>query len=245
MLHLELNKESKVKIEELESKYSYKFPELFKRLWSDGMIDWMGGRTTLFGADENWAKSIYPHIKDNPPLLLHTGGFDFEMLRAEEMLDFKFDELWDIERHEFIPFAKTEEGNIFAFYKNLQTDGESAIVYIWNEMNETEVLAKNFEDFIFRKMLEAVYDVDKEELNPDYKESGFEGYLTDIRKDLRTIKPYLNSKYAEVLSDIYSRSDIMESKISYSLMTHKELVDLIQTYLEFEELDLVFEHEVD
>ncbi len=232
-------------IKELESKYNYKFPKLFKRLWSDGMIDWMNGRTTPFKANENWAKTIYPTIKDNPPLLLHSGGFDFEMLRAEEMLDFKFDELWDIERHEFIPFAKTEEGNVFAFYTNLQTDGESAVVYIWDEMNETEILAKNFEDFIFRKMLEAVYDVDKEELNPDYKESGFEGYLADIRKDLKTITPYLNSEYVKVLSDIYSRSNILESKISYSLITHKELAETIQTHLEFEELDSVFEHEVD
>jgi hypothetical protein len=232
-------------IEKLESKYSYKFPKLFKKLWIEGMIDWMDGRTTPFGTNENWAKSIYPSIKDNPPLLLHTGGFDFEMLRAEEILNFKFDELWDIDKHEFIPFAKTEEGNIFAFYKNLQRDGESAIVYIWDEMNETEVLAKNFEDFIFRRMLEAVYDVDKDELDADYKKSGFEGYLIDIQNDLRTIKPYLNEAYAKVLSDIYSRSDIMESKISYSLITHDELAQTIQSYLDFEELDLVFEHEID
>ncbi|NEW61298.1 hypothetical protein GSY74_08380 [Sulfurovum sp. bin170] len=234
-----------MKIEELEVKYSYKFPKLFKKLWSDGMLDWMGGRTTPFGKSENWAKTIYPCIKDNPPLLLHTGGFDFEMLRAEDILSFKFDELWDVESHEFIPFAKSEEGNIFAFYKNLQTDGESAIVYIWDEMNETEVLAKNFEDFIFRKMLEAIYDVDKDELLADYKDEGFEGYLVDIRNDLKTTKPYLNDKYAEVLSDIYSRKEVMESRISYSLITHEELAQTIQTHLEFEELDLVFEHEVD
>ena len=134
-----INKESKMDIEELESKYNYKFPELFKRLWSDGMIDWMNGRTTPFSSDENWAKTIYPSIKDNPPLLLHSGGLDFEMLRAKDILNFKFDELWDVDTHHFIPFAKSEEGNIFAFYKNLETDGESAIVYIWDELNETEV----------------------------------------------------------------------------------------------------------
>ena len=232
-------------IKDLESKYSYKFSELFHKLWNDGMIDWMNGRTSPFGKGENWAKTIYPSIKDNPPLLLHTGGFDFEMLRVEEMLNFKFDELWDIEKHEFIPFAKTEEGNIFAFYRNLEIDGESAVVYIWDEMNETEVLAKNFEDFIFRKMLEAVYDVDKEELNADYKKSGFIGYLVDIRNDLKSITPYINDKFVEVLSDIYNRKNIMERKISYSLITHEELAKTIQLYLEFEELDLVFEHEVD
>jgi hypothetical protein len=232
-------------IKELESKYNYKFPQLFKKLWRDGMIDWMNGRTTPFSSDENWAKTVYPYIKDNPPLLLHSGGLDFEMLKAEDILNFKFDELWDVDAHHFIPFAKSEEGNIFAFYKNLTTNGESAIVYIWNEMNETEILAKNFEDFIFRKMLEAVYDIDKEELDADYKESGFDGYLIDIRNDLKTIKPYLNHTYAKVISDVYNRVDIMESKISYSLITHEELAGMIKTHLEFEELDSIFEHEID
>lgn len=58
-------------------------------------------------------------------------------------------------------------------------------------MNETEILAKNFEDFIFRKMIEAVYDIDKDELNADYKKEGFEGYRADILNDLKTISPYL------------------------------------------------------
>lgn len=145
-----------MEISTLESKYKYKYSKFFKQLWDDGMIDWMNGRTAKFSTDETWENTIYPKIKENPPVLLHTGGFDFEMLTSNDMLNFKFDEFWDIDKHTFIPFAKTEEGIIYAFYKNIKTAGESAIVCIWNDMNETEILAKNFEDFIFRKMIEAV-----------------------------------------------------------------------------------------
>ncbi len=231
-------------LDKIEKKYDFIFPTLFKQLWHDGMLDWMNGRTIPFNSNENWEKTIYPEIKENPPLLLHSGGFDFEMLRAEEMLDFKFDELWDIEEHEFIPFAKTDESNIYAFYKNLKVDKEYVIVYIWNDMNETEIIAKNFEDFIFRKMLEAVFDIDKDDLKGDYKKSGFAGYKIDLLNDLKTIKPYINKEYAEILTSFYTR-EAQESMFSYSLISKEELVNTIQKYLQFKELDSVFEHEIE
>jgi hypothetical protein len=230
-------------IKDIEEKYDFTFPKLFSKLWKDGMIDWMNGRTTPFTADENWAKTIYPKIKNNPPLLLHSGGFDFEILKAKEMLNFQFDELWDIETHEFVPFAKTDEGNVYAFYKNMKIDNEYVIVYIWNDMNETEIIAKNFEDFIFRKMLEAIFDVDKDDLNADYKDGGFNGYREDLLKDLKTIKPYLNQEYINILDKFYNR-DGKENLFSYSSISKEELVETIEKYLKFEELDSIFEHEV-
>ncbi|MCK5854298.1 MAG: SMI1/KNR4 family protein [Sulfurovaceae bacterium] len=233
-----------MKLNELESKYNHKYPEIFKQLWENDMLDWMNGRTEPFTSDENWAKSIYPNIKENPPLLLHTGGFEFELLRADAVLNFKFDELWDIETHKFVPFAKTDEGNIYAFYQNMKIENECAIVFVWNDINETEVLAKNFEDFIFRKMLEAVYDVDKDELSGDYNKEDFEGYRADILNDLKTITPYLKDEYVKILKDIYNR-EVHESLISYSLLSREELGSLIQKYLQFEQLDTIFEHEVD
>ena len=234
-----------MKIELIEKKYKYKFPKLFKTLWNDGMIDWMNGHSGNFTNGESWAKSIYPAIKENPPSLLHTGGFDFEMLRADEMLNWQFDELWDIEKHKFIPFAKTEEGNVYAFYEGIKTNGENAIVYVWNDMNETEVLSKNFEDFIFRKMLEAAYDVDKDELEADYNKEGFKGYQEDILRDLKSISPYLNETYRTVLEEVYRTDKILESSFAYGLIEQEKLGILIQEHLDFEELDHVFEHELD
>ena len=230
-------------IEEIENRYELEFSDLFRKLWSNGMLDWMNGRTTPFKSNENWEKTIYPQIKENPPLLLHAGGFDFEMLRAEDILNFKFDELWDIENHHFVPFAKTDEGNIYAFYKNLKKNNEYVVVYIWNDMNETEIIAKNFEDFVFRKMLEAIFDVDKDDLKGDYRDSGFSEYQKDLRCDLKTIKPYIKKEYGSLLSQLYDR-EAQESIFSYSLISKEELIAFTEKYLGFEELDSVFEHEL-
>jgi hypothetical protein len=234
-----------MELAKLESKYKYKYSKFFKKLWDEGMIDWMDGRRTEFSSKESWENTIYPKIKENPKVLLHTGGFDFEMLSADEMLNFKFDEFWDIDKHTFIPFGKTDEGIVYAFYNNIKTDGESAVVCIWNDMNETEVLAKNFEDFIFRKMIEAVYDIDNDELNADYKKDGFEAYRTDILNDLKTISPYLKEEYVEILSDIYNRENVIKGMISYSLLNRDEFTNIVQDKLHFEELNAVFEHELD
>jgi hypothetical protein len=106
-----------MEISTLEAKYKYKYSRFFKQLWEEGMIDWMNGRTSEFVDDETWENSVYPKIKSNPPVLLHTGGFDFEMFTPTEMLNFKFDEFWDIEninlsllqkqrRVLFLPFIK-------------------------------------------------------------------------------------------------------------------------------------------
>lgn len=234
-----------MKLEKLESKYNYKFSTLFRKLWNDGMIDWMNGRTLPFSVDESWEKTIYPTIKENPPLLLHSGGLDFELLTPQVIYNFKYDELWDMDTHEFIPFAKTKEGTVYAFYPNIKNNGESAVVCIWNDMNETEVLAKNFEDFIFRKMLESVYDIDEEDLFVDYKQSGFEGYRVDLLNDLRTISPYLNKTYRTILHEIYNRKTVLKKSFSCGLLTKDELCQLIHTHLKFNELDAIFEHEIE
>ena len=234
-----------MKIEELESHYNYKFSILFKQLWNDGMMDWMAGHNAPFTSGESWEKTIYPKIKENPPVLLHTGGFDFEMLPNDEMLHFQFDELVDTKKHKFVPFAKTEEGNIFAFYEGIETDGESAVVCIWEDMNETEVVAKNFEDFVFRKMLEAIHDVDKDDLTADYSNGDFELYRADILKDLKTIRPYLNANYIEVLEMLYNQDEVEDGMFSFSLISTNELKELIEKYLSFPQLDTIFEYEVE
>jgi len=227
----------------IETKHNYTFPTLFKKLWEDEMLNWMRGFELPLEKDKTWAVDVYPTLKDNPPLLLNSGGTDFELLTADEMLNFEFPELWDTEKHHFIPFAKTAEGNIYAFYKNIEIEGENPVVLIWDDMDETEIIAKNFEDFIFRKMLEATDDIDKEDLNTDYGKAGIEAYRTDLIADLKSITPYIKEEYVTVLNDIYN-ADVQDMLFSYGFKSEQKLSDLIKEMLDFEYLNDIIEHEI-
>jgi len=141
-------------LEQIEKKHNYTFPTLYRTLFEADMLNWMRGFESPLEKEKSWADDVYPTLKENPPLLLHSGGSDFELLTPDDILDFKFPEEWDTDTHHFIPFAKTSEGNVYAFYKNVEIDGQTPIVLIWQD-DEAEYVAKTLEDFIFRKMLEA------------------------------------------------------------------------------------------
>jgi len=230
-------------LKNIETKHNYTFSTLYKKLWEDDMLNWMRGFELPLEKGKTWAEDVYPTLKENPPVLLHSGGTDFELLTADEMLNFEFPELWDTEKHHFIPFAKTAEGNVYAFYENLEVEGENPIVLIWDNMDETEIIAKNFEDFIFRKMLEITEDIDKEDLDTDYGKAGIEGYRTDLLTDLKSITPYIKDEYVTVLTDIYS-AEVQEMLFSYGFKSEKRLNMIIKEMLDFEYLDDVIEHEV-
>jgi hypothetical protein len=230
-------------LENIETKHNYTFPILYKKLWEDDMLNWMRGFEFSLDEGKTWADDVYPTLKDNPPLMLHSGGSDFELLTPDAILNFKFPEDWDRAKHHFIPFAKTAEGNTYAFYKNVEIDGENPIVLIWED-DETEYITKNFEDFIFRKMLESSDEIDKDDLYADYgKEHPMELYRADLQADLQSIHSYLKEEYISIL-DIAYNGEIIETLISYGFMGSKPVKDVIKELLDFELMGKVFEHEV-
>ncbi|MCW8821051.1 MAG: SMI1/KNR4 family protein [Sulfurovum sp.] len=230
-------------LEQLETKHNYSFPELYKTLFEADMLNWMRGFELPLTEGLTWAGDVYPTLKENPPLLLHSGGSDFELLTPDDILNFEFPEEWDTEQHHFIPFAKTSEGNVYAFYENVKINGENPIVHIWQD-DEAEYIAKNFEDFIFRKMLESSDDIDKDDLYADYgKDNGMELYRTDLQSDLKNIRPYLKNEYVSVLEVAYN-GEILETLISYGFRGTKSVKDVIKEMLDFELMSDVFEHEV-
>jgi len=231
-----------ITLEELKKKHHYNFPKLFKTLWEADRLNWMRGFETPLPEGKTWAEDVYPALKENPPLLLHSGGSDFELLTPAEILHFEFPDEWDREEHHFIPFAKTAEGNIYAFYENMHLDGENPVVLIWED-DETEIIAKNFEDFIFRKMLEASDDIDKDDLSADYgDDNAMERYREDLQRDLETVRPYLKKEYISVLEAAY-QGEVLETLISYGFTLDTPVKVIIKKMLDFEQMGEVFEHE--
>ena len=234
-----------ITLEQIETKHNYTFPKLYKTLFEEDMINWMRGFKLPLLEGKTWADDIYPTLKENPPLLLHSGGSDFELLTPNEMLNFEFPKEWDIDTHHFIPFAKTSEGNTYAFYNNIEIDGQNPIVLIWED-DESEFIAKNFEDFIFRKMIEATDDIDKDNIDADYgkdNENAMELYRADILNDLKTITPYLSENYVNILSNAY-KGEVIETLISYGFKRDKTLKEILHEEINFEKMADLFEHEI-
>jgi len=229
-------------LKEIEKKHHYTFPKLYKQLWDGDMLNWMRGFDTALEKGKTWAGDVYPTLQENPPLLLHSGGSDFELLTPDEILHFEFPNDWNTDIHHFIPFAKTAEGNVYAFYENNEIE-DDPIVLIWED-DETEIIAKNFEDFIFKKMMEAANDIDKEDLEADYgkKEDAIENYRADLKADLKSIEPYLNTDYVKVLKNTYN-AGVVSTLISYRFKTSKPLKEILSEMLNVESLGDPFDHE--
>jgi len=229
-----------ITLTQLETHYHFNYPSLYKTLFESNMLNWMRGFEEPLPKGKTWAADVYPTLKENSPLLLHSGGSDFELLTPQNTLNFDFSEEWDTDTHHFIPFAKTAEGNTYAFYDN--GNEETPIILIWED-DETEYVAKNFEDFIFRKMLESADDIDKDDLYADYgKDNPMELYRTDLKADLESIRPYLNDEYVSILETFYN-GDVLETLIAYGFMGTKPIKEVIKEMLNFELMGEVFDHE--
>ena len=225
-----------MKIKELEEKYQFSYPKIYVNLWNDGMLDWHNGWYEPWTYHKNWFTEIYPTIKDNPPLLLHT-NFDLEMLSQKDILDYEFCEWWD-PKHQFIPFASSGAGDLFAFYKNVVNQkGEHPIVFVWHDDNRTQYLAQNFEDFIFRQMLEVVvnYEGDETAYFKDLQE-----FQHKIQADLKTVKKYLKPAYVAILEDIYYR-DFTNAD---TLLSLEEMNAIFDKTIKFDLFDKEFNHEI-
>ena len=61
---------------DIENKHSFKYPKLYKQLEQDGMLD-------VGEYSQSWKQTVYPQLKDNPPLLLHS--CDFELIPLSDL----------------------------------------------------------------------------------------------------------------------------------------------------------------
>ena len=227
-------------LEQLKEKHHFTYPALYKTLFEADKLNWMRGFEEPLPKGKTWADDVYPTLKVNPPLLLHSGGSDFELLTPKAILNFEFPEAWDTDTHHFIPFAKTAEGNTYAFYDN--GTEETPIVLIWED-DEAEYVSKNFEDFIFLKMLEAADDIDKDDLYADYgKENPMELYRADLKADLEAIRPYLKKEYITILEETYE-SEVLETLIAYGFIGTRPVKEIIKEVLGFTFMGHVFAHE--
>ena len=231
-------------IQEIEKKYGFEFPLLYKQLDADGMLD-----VGEYGP--NWYAEVYPTLKENPPLLLHS--YDFESLNLKSVAE-EIEELQDPEDYrninpefKFIPFAKSGGGDHYCFFLNEENNGDVPIVFVWHDSNEVNYLAKNLQDFIFKVLL---IDMSKQDV---YNELTDEEFRNDIESVFKSHKKYLTDRQNSILEEILKR-DIIDYEINVSpkivesargLLTDFELESIVNEVIPFDKMNQSFKYSND
>jgi len=231
-------------IQEIETKHGFEFPLLYKQLEADGMLN-------IGEYGPNWYAEVYPTLKDNPPLLLHS--YDFESLNLKSVAE-EIEELRDPDNYrninsqfKFIPFAKSGGGDHYCFFLNEEDNGEVPIVFVWHDMNEVNYLAKNLQDFIFKVLL---IDMSRQDV---YNELSDEEFRSDLESVFKSHKRYLSTRQRFILEDILKR-EIIDYEINVSpkikesargLLTDVELESIVNDVIPFDKMNQSFKYSND
>ena len=199
---------------DIETRYDVTLPPLYHHLYDAKMLDWLGGHTEPLPEGFDWAKEVYPTLHENPPLLFHTGG-DLFLMSPRQIAECGCPEYWDGDRYRLIPFAKgIDEAMHWVFFYDRESGGEPMVATVFEDEEEAEIVAENFEDFIVHTMFEAADEIDKENLDREYGLDAPEKYRVDILRDLETIRPYVKPEYSQALEEIY-HGTVGETLVSY------------------------------
>lgn len=176
-------------IADIQNEFDFNFPALYVKIEQDGNLNW--------GTQgPNWYKEIYPLLRENPPFLLFCN--DFKILDEEQIrkLIHQFRADWD-KLGLFVPFGKNGAGDYisFRFNENKEID---CICKLSRKTEFGYVLARNFEDFLFRELLLATYDINESDI-----EEGEEDFLQDLQAMLNSHKKYLPKRQFDILQKIY------------------------------------------
>lgn len=229
-------------LEDLEREFNFTYPELYKQLYADKMLDW--------GSDGNgWYTNVFPTLKENPPLLLF--GSDIEIwdpiVYHNGIREIINHEVYDINpKYRMVPLAKNGAGDLYVFQLDMENNGEIPITFFGHD-SDAEVLAKNLQDFIFRQLLESLTEID--EYSMAYEDSE-EEIKQNLHNQLKTHCKYLKPEQVEILEDLY-KLDIFEYTYktpnggefeSKGLLTFDELEKLIKQEMAFDKLNTKFDY---
>lgn len=190
-----------MKLAEIENEFNFKYPELYKQLEQDGMLD-----VGEYGPD--WHDTVFPKLKDNPTLFLHTD--DFELLNPNAVYK-AIKELSDPGddrqiKPKFIPFGQTGGGDHYCFFLTEQNEDDVPIVCIWDDSHEGDYLARNLQDHMFSVLLKDMSEQDT------YNAVTDEDFINNIKSVLKTHTKYLTEQQTDILNTLFSR-EIMDYEI--------------------------------
>ncbi len=229
-------------LQSIEQQFGFKYPNLYKQLFDDKMLDWGESQA-------NWYKTVFPTLKDNPPLFLFAT--DFEMIDFEQVVE-EIEDLTDPDYFRdinpdflFVPFGQSAAGDLFCFFYNKNTPSQPTdipIVLLWHDSDEAQFLAKNLQDFIFRMLIESVVDIFDAGLIADGD------FYQNITNFLKTHQRYLPENQKLIVKEIFERkiTHFTENHDTYKgLLSRGELQEILKQHIDFEQFDETFNPSVE
>jgi hypothetical protein len=215
-------------LEALANEFDFRYPEIYRRAYLDGMLDW--------GIPSpDWQALESERINANPPLLFGGGSdielWDFASIQSE-IYDYRDPEDYrEIPaKFLFVPFAMNGGGDQYVFQFDIAEGEDVPITFIPHDWESAQILAKNFQDFLFRSPIENVTYISKYSVIID------KALRNNI---LRTHEPYLKQRHFKLLAQIYAR-EIFE----YEIMLPNGKATKQTGFLSPEEKDELFKAEI-
>ncbi len=228
-------KDQKVTLQQVEQKYNIRYPELFRRLYSDGMLDW--GELS-----PGWYQREFPRLKENPPLLLAFGDIEFFYFdqvdqRMEDLMNPPYYRI--VDGLSFIPFGFNGAGDHYVFQFDRAQGEDVPVVLMPHDDDSATIMARNLQDFIFSMLLSELSGIDEHSI---FITS--DGNNTLAMNTLRTHGPYLTDRQVEVLTDLYNRPVVRfdgkySNGASYSyrgIITYEEQEEIVKSVTGYDKL---------
>ncbi|HYQ24952.1 SMI1/KNR4 family protein [Stenotrophomonas sp.] len=213
---------------EIEQATGQAFPPLFHQITAEGRADW--------GATGNlWFREVFPTLLAQPPLLLHANEFEpialhelreaWEDLTAEDHYNPLREDL------QLLPFARSGAGDTYCFWSNAPGFIEPPVLMVWHDDDRADVLAANLQDFLFRKMVEAVT-----ELEAAYTTLVEGDLAANLQAWLGSHRGWLRDDQAAALEALFARTD----DIAAGRISDEEAQALVTRVIGFPRLDESF-----
>lgn len=207
----------------LEEQFVFSYPENYLRLDKDNMLDW--GKQ-----GPHWYDEVFPKIRWKPPLLLFAGEFKIipkiDLAKEIEKVALRVNN-----RCKLIPFGRDGSGNLYVL--NYAGDGSLNSVDLFNRDGSLIKLAKSFGDFIFRKLLGAVVQINPEDIEDE------DEYNKDLFAMLESHQPYLSSERFALIKSVYEK-EIEEDDDEFGKISIDEYYELLNKEIFFPEINKKF-----
>lgn len=216
------------RLTDIEQATGQAFPPLFQQLHDAGRLSWGGSHP-------QWSETVFPTLQDDPPVLLYAQ--EYEPLEYDELLE-AWQELTAEDHYnplradlQLLPFARTGAGDSYCFWTNAPGFDEPPVVLVWHDDDRADVLAANYQDFVFRKMVEAVADYER-----PYSLLSHGELAVNLQRWLQNHQPVLRADQYAAVAALFAR----EGEIAEGDITDDDAQALVQQVIGFPRLDESF-----